>query len=82
MKTAKEWDLAFERLGSSKSAYFSRKDIIQQIQLDAMKEGARRAAVKAGDHNALSPDGIVWHTKQSVKESILTTAEQWTEKDL
>lgn len=45
---------------------------IQQIQLDAMKEGMRRAASMCRNH-ALDYEQ---------EQSILTTAEQLTEKDL
>ena len=49
---------------------------IKQIQLDAMKEGARRAAKEAAIYM-----GNTVHESRSA-QYILTTAEQWTEKDL
>jgi hypothetical protein len=56
--------------------------IIRRIQLDAMKEGMRRAA------DILHVDGDVYifkyvnEIREERKEAILTAAEQLTEKDL
>lgn len=47
--------------------------IIEQAQLEAMKEGARRTA-----NNQINEH---W-TGEQCKNAIFTTAEQWTEKDL
>lgn len=58
---------------------------IESIQLDAMKEGARRAA-----DCAISDALMKYHDEEdrclcgscAARRAILTTAEQWTEKDL
>lgn len=68
MKTPEKWKIQFERLNTSKSPYFSLEDLIAHILLDGMKEGARRAA------EIVDKTGRV--------DVILTSAEQWTEKDL
>ena len=57
-------------------------ELFKQIQLDAMKEGARRAANKAEEQ--IQVQNLQGTAAQviSVKKSILTTAEQWTTQDL
>lgn len=59
---------------------------LKQIQLDAMKEGMRRAA-KICDNIPLGYRTSGEHTvteklMDKTQQAILTTAEQWTEKDL
>lgn len=77
MKTAEEWIEQY-RIG-----FVLRPSDIEQIQLDAMKEGARRAA-KIAHNQALDRAGINRSSTQvtSDEKAILTTAEQWTEADL
>lgn len=60
------------------------EDFIKQIQLDAMKEGARRAAKMARNHLHGTASGWVNLTKrgETVNNVILTAAEQWTVSDL
>jgi len=85
MKSAEEW---------RKSRYFGNNSedgietIVQQIQLDAMKEGMRRAAVVA-EGETYATGGIRNDEEASyekgclaAQKAILTTAEQLTEKDL
>jgi len=59
--------------------------LYKQIQLDAMKEGARRAA-KLVDKLQPSPTSFENNVRMmacyTLEKRILTTAEQWTEKDL
>jgi len=77
MKSAKEW---------RKSRYFGNNSedgietIIKQIQLDAIKEGMRRAAVVLNKeyHTATSQDLF----KSRAHASILSTADALTEKNL
>jgi hypothetical protein len=54
---------------------------IDQIQLDAMKEGMRRAAELADNSVRLEP-GYSHLTQQNIKQAILASAQQLTEKDL
>ncbi len=71
MKTAEEWN---KQLDSKMGIEEREQDVerIKQIQLDAMKEGMRRAAKmhELGD------------SVHSMEETILSAAEQLTEKDL
>lgn len=84
MKTAEEWFNYFATKGSevthlqqSEEAFFD--FMCKQIQLDAMKEGMRRAAKNVANRNG--PEDC--QTCLAVaKEAILTAAEQLTEKDL
>jgi len=58
---------------------------IQQIQLDAMKEGMRRAANECDKRVECTGNGQRWwedRKPNEIKKYILTTAEQLTEKDL
>ena len=79
MKTAEEWHEQFDS-GLPQRAIDI--DDIKQIQLDAMKEGARRAAeqVKAQHYSSESSTRHV--TLNVAQRAILTAAEQLTEKDL
>ena len=86
MKTAegyeKEWEVITNHWIASEC--WSHEDFveahtafIQRIMLDAMKEGARMAAeVCKGNADWMPADNDECH------DAILTTAEQWTEKDL
>ena len=74
MKTAEEWaGWHDDRITA---------DDIKQIQLDAMKEGMRRAAnlCKQRSEQCFSPT-VASHHKQD-EQAILTAAEQLTIKDL
>ena len=58
---------------------------IEQIQLDAMKEGMRRAANECDKRVECTGNGQRWwedRNPNEIKKYILTTAEQLTEKDL
>lgn len=75
MKSAEEWNRTRTGRGvtlETMQGERNREQWIREIQLDAMKEGARRAAEQ------LWEDG----NPMSAKKRILTTAEQWAEKDL
>lgn len=88
MKTAEEWlepikDMTFETR-AEQDAHTRR--YLKQIQLDAMKEGMRRAADNAskiglqyGDYDP-SRDGRI--VGNAIRDTIFTAAEQLTEKDL
>lgn len=72
---AKEWLIILNEIGPDELTI----DTVQQIQLDAMKEGMRRAAncaVHAGVYASDHPGCKV------SAEAILSAAEQLTEKDL
>ena len=56
---------------------------IQQIQLDAMREGMRRAAETVHPKGKPCPNSITYiNTIASAKDNILSAAESLTEKDL
>jgi len=57
---------------------------VKQIQLDAMKEGMRRAAKVSREHLQGTASGWVNITQRgkTVSNAILDAAEQLTEKDL
>ena len=86
MKSAEEWMQLQEPKALQPAALLVvNRQIIRSIQLDAMKEGARRAA------NCAISDALMRHHDAegrcncgncSARRAILTTAEQWTEKDL
>lgn len=82
MKTAEEWleQNWRHKIHSDEAAI----ELCKQIQLDAMKEGARRAAEMARNHLHGTASGWVNLTKrgETVNNVILTAAEQWTGKDL
>lgn len=69
MKTAKEWY----------NTALPERELIKQIQLDAMKEGMRRAANQLDVAYHL---GSASASALSYRDNILTAAEQLTEKDL
>ena len=87
MKTAEEWMqlISEDKITGNPQTDLSTDCVIvnhyelQQIQLDAMKEGARRAAVIAKQIRDSDLDCMCNGLPERV---ILTTAEQWTEKDL
>ena len=83
MKTAEEWHEQFDS-GLPQRAIDI--DEIKQIQLDAMKEGARRAAelTKPPMRRECEYEQYQQYDQisQQCAEAILTAAEQLTEKDL
>jgi len=80
MKTAEEW--IEETTGSPKCRLTTIGACsIEEIQLDAMKEGMRRAAEIARWKHPISSSAAHYEAKRTT-ESILTTAEQLTIKDL
>jgi len=78
MKTAEEWcdETAVNGDPSDVPTWW-----IKQIQLDAMKEGAKRAAQLVKD-KGVSFFAIVDEALQQKKDTILYTADNWTLKDL
>ena len=72
MKTAEEWIRIYLGLSNKKPRLHG---WIEQIQLDAMKEGMRRAAKQKNN-------GIECSCSTSLRDAILTAAEQLTIKDL
>ena len=93
MKTAEEWDKFFSERYNRKTApelaamsqfdFF--KDMCNHIQLDAIKEGARRAAdcaISEALMNTHDAEGRCICGNCSARRAILTAAEQWTKKDL
>jgi len=89
MKTAEQWwnEQSIDSSGKRFVPFLSR-ELIKQIQLDAMKEGMRRAAGIVDDTDVVDVSsyyaqlGDAWETKNNARKSILTAAEQLTEKDL
>ena len=76
MKTAKEWEMLI-RFESALQV-----QIIKQIQLDAMREGMRRAAEEI-DVRCLHLERRPWTLDvQNLHTAILSAAEKLTEKDL
>lgn len=84
MKTAEEWQDVLYSSWHGQSEIIT-VDEIRQIQLDAMKEGARRAArinrANMDKWRLTKEKDIGWGAEVSALD-ILTTAEQWTTKDL
>lgn len=89
MKTAEEWAIDINGIKWLDNSHPTMTNVVKQIQLDAMKEGMRRAA----DEVEMKGVGIIerqtvngkfdaWMYRGSMKEAILTAAEQLTEKDL
>lgn len=77
MKTAEEWltetDVSHPNTDLVK--------LVEQIQLDAMKEGYKRAAEIARWKHPISSSAAHYEAKRTT-ESILTASEQLTIKDL
>lgn len=99
MKSAEEWDKVLSdtvQMCLENTHYDASEEVcavIKQIQLDAMREGARRAANVIPKSEL--PKGMTEGTMEAYywnngyvtaavgkHHAILTTAEQWTEKDL
>lgn len=55
---------------------------VNKIQLDAMKEGARRAAIEVKKDHGKCHCMECGEEKIDKAQAILATAEQWTEKNL
>ena len=97
MKTAEEWSREYWKLKQNPPSRVDGKTpsmhewdiLVQQIQLDAMKEGMRRAANKVSNVNERPSypedvnyrSGMKW-MRGECEQAILTAAEQLTEKDL
>lgn len=87
MKTAEEWMSQISGLNEPELLVVNRV-AIREIQLDAMKEGMRRAATIAeGETFAIGGIRTVWETAyeqgcNDCEKAILSAAEQLTEKDL
>ncbi len=80
MKTAEEWVKDLHGTSSS-DIFLITKRHIKQIQLDAMKEGMKRAAemISSCPSACECSQSVGW--KES-EQSILTASEQLTQKDL
>ena len=77
MKTAEEWADAYWQGYNAGPNY---PKFIEQIQLDAMKEGMRRAACLTRQNlNSLNVDSLA---RAVLADELLTATEQLTEKDL
>jgi hypothetical protein len=70
MKTAEQWVKQYNKMLPEN--YGLTQTLIEEIQLQAIKEGMRRGAIMA-EH---------WNGAVSIDNIILTAAEQLTEKDL
>lgn len=84
MKTAKEW-FNEEYYNISDTSPITFGEIVKRIQLDAMKEGMRRAAEIGMNKSPMPrpPDDMTTLEKRTtIVNAILTAAEQLTEKDL
>lgn len=82
MKTAEEWREEFPILigGNDKEQVIvSYTSFIQEIQLDAMKEGMRRASAVARHAGSYANEHAGC---DAAANAILSAAEQLTEKDL
>ena len=75
MKTAEEWVKGFDR-------FIDLKTEIRQIQLDAMKEGARRAGIICSTTRDVHKHPKWNEGSHAIETAILSTAEQWTLNDL
>ena len=73
MKTAEVWANEI-RYGHNHGGIDT---VVKQIQLDAMKEGVKRAAAEIQNHFSVHD-----LTALQIEQSILTTAENWTIKNL
>jgi hypothetical protein len=83
MKTAEEWtsEIIDYELTHYDGSYTK---LIKQIQLDAMKEGMRRAAEQARPiaMNLASDSSHIPVIANEISKAILTASEQLTKKDL
>ena len=92
MKTAEEWNWEYTKICASDPAVHGQLlpnpqniAFIKQIQLDAMKEGMRKAAQTECDEmrmNYLDYGRDYEYAVNDCKKAILTAVEQLTEKDL
>jgi hypothetical protein len=80
MKKASEWAKDMGSFRGENCENVSMKDRVEQIQLDAMKDGMRMASELAYKYNCeVFPERL---SENGVKREILSVAEQLTEKDL
>ena len=77
MKAAEEWATDIHGIKWLDNSHPTMTNVVKQIQLDAMKEGARRAAAEI--QNQFSVHDL---TALQIEQAILTTAENWTIKNL
>ena len=85
MKTAEEWIKYLDPNTSDKSCCYSPvpAEDIKQIQLDAVKEGMRRAAGIAGPTCGILDCGHeTCAGRKLARQAILAASKQLTEKDL
>lgn len=86
MKTAEEWLTDVYCLVQNKGQSGLIDAVgIKQIQLDAIKEGAKRSALevkKNMDYDARLGNRAWQQVSKENMENILIAAEKWTEKDL
>lgn len=89
MKTAEEWykqneDSGNEDADGNQLPYDYTIADIREIQLDAMREGMRRAAAKETTNIVTHKDCACEYCAgiYNARQAILTAAEQLTEKDL
>lgn len=75
MKTAEEW------VSEYPGSLFDKHSIVRKIQLDALKEGMRRAANRIDDPFKTNKVRC-GTTSGEIRSFILATAEQLTTKDL
>ena len=81
MKSAEEWTNLMAVCAVKGARYSLTHSQIKQIQLDAMKEGARRAAASL-DVMVGEPVTTSERARKLCYNAILSTAEQWTLNDL
>ena len=84
MKTAEEWMSQMSGLNNPALLTVNRM-AIREIQLDAMKEGMRRAEMLVQkEHNSFSEPNCngAFKTARNRMSNAILTAEQLTEKDL
>jgi len=79
MKTAEEWNSQIRQDGSKEAHNYQ---VIKQIQLDAIKEGMRRAAEIAKEQDKPCYSDEHAQGCYMASKAILTKAEQLTIKDL
>jgi hypothetical protein len=90
MNKQEYWIQFFLKADPSKGRNHPYFAIIEQIQLDAMKEGARKAAAIANDYDGsgmysrgyYDQLGDARETQLDIYKSILSAIESWSEKDL
>ena len=82
MQSAEEWSVSLCEEVHTGGLRINAQKLGQQIQLDAMKEGMRRAAELCGKDAILEKEPWQWGMKLAIKQTILTAAEQLTSESL